>query len=61
MAPWAAFSGYGLSIAAPGIVELPAAEQARLRAALERRYEPVRGIPDFGQAHTTLVIYRRRE
>ncbi len=60
-APWAAFSGYGLSIACPTIAELPAAERTRLRAALERRYEPVREIADFGQAHTTLTIYRRKD
>ena len=60
-APWAAFSGYGLSIACPGVVEIPAAEQARLRAALESRYAMERSIPDFGQAHTELRVYRRKE
>jgi hypothetical protein len=60
-APWAAVSGYGLSIASPAVVELPLAEQARLKAALERRYEWMREIPDFGQAHTTLNLYRRRD
>lgn len=60
-APWAAFSGYGLSIACPGVVEIPADEQARLRAALEARYVLERRFPDFGQAHTELRVYRRKE
>ncbi len=59
-AGWAAFSGYGLSIAAPGVVELPRRERNRLEAALEQQYEWVREISDFGQAYTTLRIYRRR-
>lgn len=60
-ARWAAFSGYGLSIASPRIVELPAAEQARLQALLERRYSLVAIFPDFGQAHTELRIYERSD
>ncbi len=59
-APAAAFSGYGLAIAAPEIVELPQAEQELLWRVLRERYRAYDEIPDFGQAHTTLRILRRR-
>ncbi len=57
----AAFSGYGLAIAAPAIVELPEEEQALLWQALLERYELHDEISGFGQAHTTLRILRRRD
>lgn len=60
-APVAAFSGYGLSIAAPSITELPADERALLQQTLLERYALVDTISDFGQAHTELEIYRRRQ
>lgn len=60
-ARWAAFSGYGLSIASPGIVELSASEKARLQALLEQRYSLVAIFSDFGQAHTELRIYERSD
>jgi len=60
-APVAAFSEYGLSIAAPAVQPIPAAESARLQALLESRYTPIATIPAFGQAQTTLRLYRKRE
>ncbi|HIE11160.1 MAG TPA: hypothetical protein EYP62_06050 [Kiritimatiellae bacterium] len=54
----AAFSGYGLSIQAPEIVPLDPDEVELLRHALERRYRLYSRIPQFGQAHTTLEVYR---
>lgn len=59
-AEWAAFSGYGLSIASPQIEPTPPDHERRLRAALESRFEPVKTFSAFGQGYTDLVIYRRR-
>lgn len=59
-APVAAFSGYGLSVEAPAVVELPEIEQYFLHETLERRYRPFREIEHFGQADTTLKIYVRK-
>lgn len=59
-APLAAFSGYGLSIRSPEIMPLSEEEQAELRAALRERYAPVKSVEHFGQAHTTLEIYKLR-
>jgi hypothetical protein len=59
-APVAAFSEYGLSIAAPAVQPIPDAEAARLQALLESRYTPTATIPAFGQAQTTLRLYRRK-
>ncbi len=56
-APLAAFSGYGLAIAAPALTPLPPQERAALTALLETRYRQVRTVPDFGQGHTTLTIW----
>lgn len=60
-APVAAFSGYGLAIAAPEITELPEESQARLWRVLRENYELHETIANFGQAHTTLRILRRRD
>lgn len=59
-APVAAFSGYGLSIRSPEILPLDREEQEALRQALQASYEWVREVPHFGQAHTTLNIYKRK-
>ncbi|MFZ4396145.1 MAG: hypothetical protein ACOYOU_11025 [Kiritimatiellia bacterium] len=59
-APMAAFSGYGLSIASPGVTELPPSEQAQLQALVECRYAPAGQVAHFGQAHTRLDLYRLR-
>jgi len=55
----AAFSGYGLSIGSPGVVELPAEEQAELRRLVLTRYKVVEEVRHFGQDMTTLVILRK--
>ncbi len=59
-APYAAFSGYGLSIQSPDVTELPPDERKALLDALETNYEPIRTVPAFGQGHTTLEIYRNK-
>jgi len=56
----AAISGYGLSIASPQVVPLDAEHQSELQSALDVHYELVREVPSFGQAATTLKIYRAR-
>ncbi len=60
-APVAAFSEYGLSIAAPAVQPIPDAETARLQGLLESRYDLIDTIPAFGQAQTTLRLYRKRD
>ncbi len=57
----AAISGYTLAIAAPTVTPFPAERREAWLNALEARFEPV-GDPrhPFGQAHTTLQLYRRR-
>jgi hypothetical protein len=59
-ARYAAFSGYGLSIASPAVVPLAPEEERGLRAAVEARYETARIVEGFGQAGTTLRIYREK-
>ena len=59
-ARWAAFSGYGLAISSPEIIELSSEERAELWARVEERYERVKAIPHFGQAHTPLEIWTLR-
>ncbi len=59
-ASWAAFSGYGLAIRGPEVSELAADEVAALGAIMERRYDLVRVVPHFGQAHTALELWRLR-
>ncbi len=59
-APVAALSGYAFAIRSPQIDPVPPEEEARFRAIVDRRYEPVRDVPDFGQAGTLLRLYRRR-
>jgi hypothetical protein len=56
----AAFSGYGLSIRSPEVTELSAAERKPLLDALDKNYEPIRTVESFGQGHTTLVVYSRK-
>jgi hypothetical protein len=59
-ASMAAFSGYGLSIAAPGIRPLPEDEQRELRGCLRERYAPAWDVDKFGQAETKLEVFRLR-
>jgi 4-amino-4-deoxy-L-arabinose transferase-like glycosyltransferase len=59
-APLAATSGYTFALACPGTGPLPEADRQTLMDTLARYYEPVRNVPNFGQAHTTLTLWRRR-
>ena len=56
----AAFSGYGLTIASPEIEALSSKHWKDLRAVLEMNYTKTSEIPNFGQAHTTLEVFKRR-
>ncbi len=60
-AEWAAVSGYGLAIAGPGVTPVPDAEREQLLALIEENYVLHQRIPYFGQAHTTLKLYRRKD
>lgn len=59
-APIAAFSGYGLAIRCPEVTELPVDEQQALWEIVERRYQPLCEVEEFGQGATTLKIMMRR-
>jgi len=59
-APVAAFSGYGLTIQSPGIVQLPIDEQGELWRMVKLRYDLVVEVSEFGQAGTTLKILEIR-
>ncbi len=58
-APVAAFSGYGLAIAAPEIAELSSEDRRKLEEALRSRYRLAGEIPRFGQAGTALTLWLR--
>lgn len=58
--PVAAFSGYGLAIRCPEIMQLPVDEQAELWRMIESRYEQVLETAPFGQADTMLRVFRRK-
>jgi hypothetical protein len=60
-APAAAFSGYGLAMRSPAIMELEPAEQEELWALVRSRYEPAGTIPFFGQASTTLRLFVKKD
>jgi hypothetical protein len=60
-APVAAVSAYGFAIDSPAVTELDPLEQHRLHVLLENRYELVREIPNFGQGHTPLSLYRLKK
>lgn len=59
-APVAALSGYAFAITSPQVEPVALTEAAGFRAIVERKYETVRDIPDFGQANTLLRLYRKR-
>ena len=59
-APVAAFSGYGLTIGSPAVVELPKVERDALWNAVGKRFQSFEEVPCFGQADTALIIMRRR-
>jgi hypothetical protein len=54
----AAFSGYGLAIRSPQISELSESERRPFWDEIEQRYEEICEAPDFGQAFTTLRIFK---
>ncbi len=58
-ASFAAFSGYGLAIRSPEVAPLTAAEQAELWKLVRLRFAEFCQVPDFGQAHTVLRLFRR--
>jgi hypothetical protein len=59
--PIAALSGYSLSIRSPEVEEISEEDRRRFEDILERRYEKVETVPLFGQAATTLEVWRRKD
>ncbi len=57
-APVAALSGYSLAIACPEVRPIDPNDDALFRAILADRYDHVEDIPHFGQASTTLSLWR---
>jgi len=57
-AEWVALSGYSFAIRSPSITPLEEHEKTVLHSLLMERYEKVKTFPYFGQAHTTLDLYR---
>ena len=57
----AAFSGYGLSIRSPEVEEVSREDRMAFDRILEERFDPVESVPGFGQAGTTLEIWRRKK
>ena len=59
-APIAAFSGYGLSVRCPEVLELSKEEQEELWEIINRRYTLLKEVNNFGQADTMLRILKTR-
>ncbi|MCL1856378.1 MAG: DUF2029 domain-containing protein [Kiritimatiellaeota bacterium] len=59
-AAYAATSGYAFYVFAPEIKRLSDEESERLRIAIAERYDPIKTVPDFGQGHTELTLWKRR-
>jgi len=59
-APLAALSGYALAIQSPDVMPLAPEDQALFSRIIMDRYTPMTNIPCFGQAGTTLTIYRKK-
>ena len=59
-APIAALSGYALAIQSPGVTPLTPEDQALFTKIVTDRYTPMTNVPCFGQAYTTLKIYRKK-
>ncbi|MBO4287132.1 MAG: hypothetical protein J5985_03080 [Kiritimatiellae bacterium] len=55
-----AYSGYSWAIASPVMTPVPEAERRGFLETIERRYEEVAVVPDFGQNKTTLRMMRRK-
>ena len=60
-APVAAISGYSLSIESPTIALVSDEDTARFREELHSHYEKIKELPHFGQAHTTLSIFKFKD
>lgn len=58
-APLAALSGYALSIQAPQITPVPSGDKSFFMAIVEKRYDLFTTVTNFGQASTTLRLYRK--
>lgn len=59
-APVAATSGYTFAISAPSMERTPDPTRQKLLDQLALFYDPVKTIPNFGQAHTTLTLWQRK-
>lgn len=55
-----ATSGYTFAISSPSMERVPEEERQRLFKEMEMFYEPVKRIPNVGQGHTELTLWRRR-
>ncbi len=60
-APIAAFSGYSLSIRSPEVAEVTREDQLAFAEILNQRFERVESVPHFGQAGTTLELWRLKQ
>ncbi len=60
-APLAAFSGYGLAIESPAIAPVSEGDAALFADTLQAHYGREVSIPHFGQAHTSMEIYVRKD
>jgi len=57
-APVAALSGYSLSIRSPEVEEISREDQMAFDEIFDDRFEHIESVPGFGQAGTTLEIWR---
>ena len=60
-APYAMFSGYAFALQAPAMTRLPDSDRAEIFSLIAERYDLVETIEDFGQYHTPLTIWKRKE
>ncbi|HAL92037.1 MAG TPA: hypothetical protein DCM68_03320, partial [Verrucomicrobia bacterium] len=60
-APIAALSGYSLSIRSPEVEEVVREDRLAFDEILETRFERVESVPGFGQAGTTLELWRLKK
>ena len=60
-APIAALSGYALAMQSPEVTPLTPEDQALFTKIVTERYEVMTNVPSFGQAYTTLKIYRKKD
>ena len=60
-APIAALSGYSLSIRSPEVEEVSREDRMAFEEILQERFDPVESVPGFGQAGTTLEIWRLKK